>query len=79
LGVAIGVLVTLVVLVGYYVIHKRNKTKKAVSSRDLHSNIVFVGHSKEYMSQNPLVGRNESMRSFSDRTMFAPVGVRSSV
>ena len=80
LGIAIGVLVTLGILVGYYVIHKRNKSKKPHSSR----NILFVTDNPEYISRNPLNGKivTSSSRNIDvdrERTFFAPTGIRNVV
>ena len=98
-GVTVGVLATLMLLIGYYIIHKNNKSKK---QQYLTRNQIYLGPYSEpkkhdntqYMPKNPLIhGRNSGIidpvtssssslsptssdLSFSNRNMFAPVGIR---
>lgn len=53
LGAVIGVVATLIILGGYYVIHKKNMTKTKPHSM---RNIVYFGEHPQNITQNPAIG-----------------------
>ena len=74
IGLAIGVIATIIVIGAFYVVHKHNKKRNVHHSS---RKIIFVNHQEEYLSQNPLMLRQSSNRSFEKtRAEFQPIHAR---